>query len=109
VAKLPFPDFLAKTQIKVAMTKLSEDGEPVEQLLYEGKCIYNEKSKQVLDAERRLVLLSATAIIKGDIWPGKDIEGHVQIAGSEIKRTIFRAARPRNPDGSVYSTELELQ
>lgn len=108
MAKLPFPDFLARTPIRVILTELSEDGEPVEQVLYTGNCIYNEKSKQVLDAERRLVSLSATAIIKGDIRPGKNIEGYVEVAGSEVKRAIHRAARPRNPDGSVFSTELEL-
>lgn len=106
--KFPFPRWLAKTPITVTLTKLSEDGEPDPQTIFQGKCIYNEKSRQVLDAQRRLVLLSATAIIEGDIDPGKDIEGHVEVAGGSIKRTIFRATRPRNPDGSVYSTELEL-
>lgn len=109
VGKLPFPCFLANTQIKVVLTGgLNEDGEPSQVAIYEGKCIYDEKTKQVLDDERRLVRLSAKAIIEGDIHPGQDIEGYVQVAGSETKRQIFRATRPRNPDGSVYSTELEL-
>lgn len=107
--RLPFPRFLANTQIEVVLTGgLDEDGAPVEVEVYEGKCIYDEKARQVLDDERRLVQLSAKAIIEGDICPGQDIEGFVQVAGSEIKRKIFRATRPRNPDGSVYSTELEL-
>lgn len=109
MGKLPFPDFLAKTDIKVFLTGgLSEDGEPVEKVIYDGMCIYNEKSRQVLDAERRLVLLSATAIIKDDIYPGEDIEGYVQVAGNTKERKIHKALRPRNPDGSVFSTELEL-
>lgn len=51
--------------------------------------------------------MNAKAIIEGDIAPGRDIEGYVMVEGT-IKRSIHRAARPRNPDGSVYSTELEL-
>lgn len=107
MGKLPFPRFLARTPVRVILTKLSEDGEPVEELLYHGLCIYNEKSRQVLDAERRLVRLMGTAIIEGDICPGQVIEGYIEIDGG-IRHTIFRAARPRNPGGSVYSTELEL-
>jgi len=91
----------------VYLTALSEDGEPVEELVFDGLCNYSEKSRQILDAERRLVQLNAKAIIEGDIAPGRDIEGYVMVEGT-IKRSIHRAARPRNPDGSVYSTELEL-
>lgn len=106
--RLPFPRFLANTQIEVVLTGgLDEDGAPVEVEVYEGKCIYDEKARQILDDERRLVQLSAKAIIEGDINPGKDIEGYVLVEGT-IKRVIHRAARPRNPDGSVFSTELEL-
>lgn len=105
--KLPFPKWACVTPIKVFITDLSEDGEPVEQVVYDGLCNYSERSRQVLDAERRLVQLNAKAIIEGDIYPGKDIEGHVIVEGG-IKRVIFRVARPRNPDGSVFSTELEL-
>ena len=107
--KLPFPRFLARTPIKVILTNgLSEDGEPLTETIFDGLCIYDEQSRQVLDEQHRLVRLSGTAIIEGDICQGKDIEGYVQVAGGEAKRAIFRAARPRNPDGSVYSTELEL-
>jgi hypothetical protein len=104
--KLPFPKFILVTPVQVYRTHLSEDGEPVEETLYDGLCAYDDKTRQVLDAERRLVTLSGKVIIKGDIDPGKPIEGCVRIGGSQ--KDIFRAARPRNPDGSVFSTELEL-
>lgn len=107
LGKLPFPKWACVTPIKVYLTALSEDGEPVEELVFDGLCNYSEKSRQILDAERRLVQLNAKAIIEGDIAPGRDIEGYVMVEGT-IKRSIHRAARPRNPDGSVYSTELEL-
>lgn len=104
--KLPFPMWILKTPIKVYQTEMSEDGEPVEELIFDGLCCLDEKSRQVLDAERRLVRLSGKVILEGDILPGKLIQGFVEIG--EDKRTIFRSARPRNPDGSVFSTELEL-
>lgn len=104
--KLPFPRWILNTPVKVYNTELSEDGEPVEELLFDGLAFYDEKSRQVLDAERRLVLLSGLIVIEGDIRPGQTIEGFVQI-GAEQKN-IYRTKRPRNPDGSVFSTELEL-
>ncbi|MBP1889867.1 hypothetical protein J2Z53_001450 [Clostridium moniliforme] len=104
--KLPFPKWILNTPIKVYQTFINEDGEPVETLLYDGLCNYNEKSKQTLDAERRLVTLSGKVIIEGDINPGKLIEGYIKIG--DIKKDIYKSSRPRNPDGSVFSTELEL-
>lgn len=104
--KLPFPKWILKTPVKVYQTELSDDGEPVEELIFDGLCCYDEKSKQVMDAERRLVQLCGKVIIQGDILPDKLIQGFVMFG--DIKRSIFRAARPRNPDGTVFSTELEL-
>lgn len=104
--KLPFPKWILTTPVKIYQTYLSEDGEPVETLLYDNLCSYEEKTRQTLDKERRLVTLSGKVIVEGDINPGKVIEGFVQVG--EIKKDIFRSSRPKNPDGSVFSTELEL-
>ncbi|MEK3796117.1 hypothetical protein MKX42_30710 [Paenibacillus sp. FSL R7-0204] len=104
--KLPFPRWILKTPVQVYRTHTSEDGEPVEDLIFDGLCSYDAKSKQKLDKERRLVTLAGKVIIQGDILPGELIEGLVRIDGAE--RSIFSALRPPNPDGSVFSTELEL-
>lgn len=104
--KLPFPRWINNATVEVYLTKLSENGEPEETQLYTGPCNYDEKSKQVLDKERRLVRLAGKVIIEGDIAPGQQIEGLVRVSG--IERDVFRTERPRNPDGSVFSTELEL-
>ncbi|MGH0053662.1 MAG: hypothetical protein ACQ5SW_09765, partial [Sphaerochaetaceae bacterium] len=103
---LPFPRWILNTALRVYSTSLNEDGEPVKLLLYDGKAFYEEKSKQVVDKERRMVHLSGRVIIEGDINPGKKIEGYIQVG--EEKISIFRSQRPRNSDGSVFSTELEL-
>ena len=106
LGKLPFPRWIQTTPVKVYSAELNENGAPSGEPLYDGMCCYDEKTKQVLDAERRLVSLTGKVIIEGDISPGQLIEGYVEIGG--VNRTIFRSARPRNPDGSVFSTELEL-
>ncbi len=103
--KLPFPDWILKTPIKVYQETQGENGLD-ETLLFDGKCCYEDKTRQVLDAERRLVTLSGKAIFKGDLNPGQLIEGYIQVG--EVKKTIFRTSRPLNPDGTVFSTELEL-
>ncbi|MBM7835948.1 hypothetical protein [Clostridium sardiniense] len=104
--KLPFPKWILNTPVNIYQTYINEDGEPVEDLIYDGLCNYNEKSRQTLDAERRLVTLSGTVIVEGDINPDKLIEGYIKIG--ELKKDIYKSSRPRNPDGSVFSTELEL-
>lgn len=104
--KLPFPKWILKTPVKVYQTNTSEDGEPVEQLLFDGLCFHEEKMRQKLDKERRLVTLSGKVVIPGDINPDTLIEGLVKFG--EIERPIFSAIRPKNPDGTVFSTELEL-
>lgn len=103
--KLPFPKFLANTPIEVYSTFMGEDGEE-EALLYEGKCIYTDKTKQVLNAERELITLSGKAVIEGDINPGKSIQGYIEV--NNTKKKIYGVERPPNPDGTVFSTELNL-
>lgn len=104
--KLPFPEFLANTDIEVVQTGTNTDGEYEENSIYKGKCIYLDKSKQVLNAEKQLVTISGRATIKGDINPGKVIEGYVIVNGA--KKSIYNTERPLNPDGSVFSTEVIL-
>lgn len=63
--KLPFPKWILNTPIQVLRTQTSEDGEPVEELIFSGLCSYEEKMRQKLDKERRLVTLSGKVIIQG--------------------------------------------
>lgn len=104
--KLPFPKMLANTPIEVWVEGTNTDGDYEEKNIFEGKCIYTDKAKQVLNAERQLILLSGKAVIEGSIYDGL-IEGYVKVNG--VKKKIYSIERPLNPDGTVFSTELSLQ
>lgn len=101
--KLPFPDFLANTTIKVFSTELNENGGTDDTPVYDGKCIYTDKIRQVMNANRQLVTLSGKAVIKGNIAIK---QGYV--LKGEDKKNIFSIEKPQNPDGTVFSTEINL-
>lgn len=109
--KLPFPEWLLVTSIKVVVEIPGEDGVE-EQEIFKGKCNFDEKSKTVMNAERQLITLSGSCIFKGDIYPNKPISGYITLLDSEDKeiesRQIYNYRKIRNPDGSIYSTELDL-
>lgn len=104
--KLPFPNWLVNTSIEVWLEGTNTDGDYEEKIIFEGKCIYTDKSKQVLNAERQLILLSGKVVIEGSIYDGP-FEGYVKVSG--LKKKIYSIERPLNPDGTVFSTELNLQ
>lgn len=104
--KFPFPTFLAKTDIQVYYEGTNTDGDYVEEKIFEGKCIYTDKTKQIMNAERQLMTLSGKAVIEGSIYDGT-FEGYVIVNGA--KKKIYSTERPLNPDGSIYSTELNLE
>lgn len=100
--KLPFPNFLLNTPVEIYKTEQGEDG-PEEEKVFEGKCIYTDKSKQVVTAEKQLITLSGKVVVNENI----DIkEGYVII--KDTKKIIYSIERPLNPDGSIFSTELNL-
>lgn len=104
--KLPFPTWLANTEIEVFYEGTNTDGDYEEKSIYKGKCIYTDKSRQILNAERQLIQLSGKAVIEGSIH-NEPFEGYIIKGG--IKKKIYSIERPLNPDGSIFSTELNLQ
>lgn len=106
MGKLFFPKFLAKTFVTVEAQIRGEDG--VEKvLLYSGYAILDEKARNIMTSERQLIRLNGLVIFEGDISPNKDIKGYLIFNGQE--RTISGVSRPRNPDGTVFSTELGFE
>lgn len=105
LGKLPFPDWALVTNVKVYAEEPTENGVETTPI-FDGKCNFSERSKTTLNEHKQVVELTGKMIFKGDIYPDKLLRGYVEI--DDIKKTIYKTRKPRNPDGSIYSTELEL-
>jgi len=110
IKQLPFPDWLLNTDYFISLNAegISEEGEPISSVEVEGKCIFSEKSKRIIDVDGKQITLIGKTIMKGDIAPSlKTIsDGTITINGRTYE--IYSGARPRNPDGTIHSTQLEL-
>lgn len=88
---------------------ISEEGEPLMALeLKNQKCRFVEKTKLIINSDGKKVELVGKIILLGDIAP--DIK---KISGGEVivnnsKYEIYQASRPRNPNGTIHHTTLEL-
>lgn len=111
IKELPFPDWMLNTDysIKLHEEGVSEDGGPIESFKGEGKCIFSEKSKRIIDSEGKQITLLGKVIIKGDIAPSlKSIsDGVITINGCSYE--IHTGNRPRNPNGTIHSTQFEVK
>lgn len=110
VKKLRFPKELLVTDYKVMLHQqgISEEGEPLTAFTNQGKCIFSEKAKRILTPDGKQITLLGKVIIEGDIAPDlKDVSsGVIEINGASYE--IYSGARPRNPDGSIFSTNWEI-
>lgn len=102
------PPRVCRTPCVVVLTGgMGEDGAPLVLEALELSCNWQDKPRQILDAERHLIQLSGTALFHGDIAPAVDVlTGTVEIYGKAW--TIYRGSKCRNPDGTVNYTKLEL-
>lgn len=105
---LPFPDWELTDQVEIYQTYDTEDQGPQETLIYNGLCRYDETQKQVFNADSKLVSLSGSIIIKGEvIVQGNDkFEGYVVVNG--LKKEVYTLSKNKVM-GSVFSTEIELK
>lgn len=110
IKKLPFPDWLLNTDYTLSLNTegISEDGEPISSVEDEGKCIFSEHSKRIIDSEGKQITLIGKCIIKGDIAPSLKSVSDGTITINERTYEIYSGARPRNPDGTIHSTQFEL-
>ena len=102
------PDRVCKTPCRVILTSgTAEDGSPLVVHTLDLKCNWQDKPRQMLNAERQLIQLGGVALFKGDIAPDVNIlTGAVEIYGNTW--TIYHGIKCRNPDGTVNYTRLEL-
>lgn len=110
VKVLPFPDWLLNTEYTIVLNTegISEEGEPISEFKTTGKCIFSEKAKRIIDSEGKEITLLGKVIVKGDIAPLlKNVsDGAITINGCSYE--IYSACRPRNPNGTVHSTQFEI-
>lgn len=110
IKKLPFPDFLLSVNYNCVLeeTGITEEGAPKVAVESKGKCIFSEKSKKVISADGQEVVLIGKVIIKGDLAPelATISSGKINVENKTMK--IYSCSRPRNPDGSVHHTTLEV-
>lgn len=111
IKTLPFPEQLLVTDYSITLNQegISEDGESMSAFTGSGKCIFSEKSKRIIDSEGKQITLVGKVIVKGDIAPSlKSIsDGVITINGCDYE--IHGANRPRNPNGTIHSTQFEVK
>ncbi len=95
--------------VNIYQEGLSEEGEPLTSLnLKKQKCRFVEKTKIIISPDGKKVELIGKVILLGDIAPNiKKISGG-EVIINDSKYEIYQASRPRNPDGTVHHTSLEL-
>lgn len=110
VKKLPFPNWLLKTACNITLNKggIGRNGEPLENVTWNGMCIFSEKAKRVIDTEGKQITLLGEVLVKGDIAPDlKNVsDGKIVING--VSYEIHAGYRPRNPNGSIHHTKFEV-
>lgn len=108
----PYPKFLDKTPININISDgtINEKGTMVIQKVFIGLCRYEEQFKIIRDSEGKTIQLIGKVFINGDIASNiSRIEGYVYFGtNSTTTYKIYRSSRPRNPDGTIHHTELEL-
>lgn len=99
-----------RTNVHVELTPegLDEYGTPLQPVMIDATCNYQDTAKTVLTAEKKLVQLAGVALFPGDIAPDMPTLSGGTLKVNGQKRTIFQGRKARNPDGSVNYSELEV-
>lgn len=110
IIKLPYLDSWDVTPCTIQLsTEFGEDGGPEITDTWEGFANFSEKARRVQDSKGQWIKLSGVLTMKGDILPGAIFEdGEATVEGYAKSFRILSYARPRNPDGTVNHTRLEL-
>lgn len=104
------PERTCKTDIHLEITQegLNKYGEPLKPVIFEGKCNYQDKARTILNAEKKLVEITGSALIPGDICPELPVISGGTAVIFETKRRLQQGKKARNPDGTVNYTEVLL-
>lgn len=101
---------LCKTPVIVEIEQegVNKYGEPLESVRVSDLCNYQDSSKTVLTAEKKLIRLSGTALFPRDICPELAVISGGTITVNGVKRRIFQGTKARNPDGTVNFTRIDI-
>lgn len=104
------PKTLCKTEISIHLEseEVNNLGNPEKVLDLTLKCNYQDKARTILTGDKKLVQITGTAMLPGDIAPEFPSlsGGTVTIFGEE--RRIEQGTKARNPDGTVNFCRLEV-
>lgn len=106
--RLPKKMFNQEWTISIDQEGLTKDGEPLTAATVTEKCWYSGKAHQVMNAEKQLIRLEGVLIALGDLFPTLSVIATGSVSKDGITHKIYKCERPRNPDGTVYATVLEL-
>ena len=107
--RMVLPQFCTtEIHLEIDREGLNKYGEPLEPVVFAGKCNYQDKARTVLTAEKKLVEITGSALIPGDVCPDLPVisDGTAVVHG--VKRRIQQGKKARNPDGTVNFTEVLL-
>ena len=101
---------MCKTPIHVEIDRegYGNFGEPLESIIYEGVCNYQDKAKTILTAQKKLVEVTGSAYFPRDICPDLPVISGGTVTVFGVSRRIAVGTKARNPDGTVNFCVLEL-
>ena len=80
-------------QLKFEQEGLNEYGEPLPDVVYTGKCNYQDKAKTVFTADKKLIQITGRTLFPGDICPQLPVisGGEADILGEKVahKRVLL--------------------
>lgn len=109
-----YPCLVKKKDCRTEVTVILEQegvnkyGEPLEEKPMVLRCNYQDRAKTVLDAEKKVVQLSGTALFPGDIAPDLPAISGGTLIVNGMRRKIYQGRKNRNPDGTVNYSELDV-
>ncbi len=105
----PFPDWEATADVQIFQEFDTEDQGMTEELIYEGKAVFDQKSISVFNSESKQVALSGKLIVHGDVQQIGGIgeaQGFVIVNGD--KKQIYQMSKQQLL-GQIYATEVTLK
>lgn len=101
---------LCKTDIHVELDQegIGNYGIPLDPVVFDGKCNYQDSSKTILTDEKKIIQLSGVALFPGDIAPELPALSGGVVKVNGVERRIAKGMKARNPDGTVNYCRLEL-